>query len=127
MHSCDGCTLCCKLLKIHELNKAGNTWCQHCRIGAGCDIYDTRPESCRVYECLWLKTQRGAKPLDPALRPDRSRVIMGTTNQGEDVVLYLSPDRPDAWRHGSMARLVAELQHKNVTVLLSCGDTLEKL
>ncbi len=31
------------MLKIRELNKPGNTWCPHCKIGAGCTIYDSRP------------------------------------------------------------------------------------
>lgn len=87
MHGCDGCTVCCKVMKIRELDKAANTWCQHCRIGVGCGTYETRPESCRVYECVWLQTQRMDKPISPTLRPDRSRVVIGTTNRGEDVVL----------------------------------------
>ena len=45
MHSRDGCTACCKILKIRELNKPANTWCKHCNIGVGCGIYDSRPES----------------------------------------------------------------------------------
>ncbi len=79
---CDGCTACCKIMKVRELDKPANVWCQHCRIGSGCGIYVERPESCRVYECLWLKTQRMGRPIPPELRPDRSRVVIGTINQG---------------------------------------------
>lgn len=127
MHSCDGCTACCKVLKIRELNKPGNTWCQHCKIGEGCGIYESRPESCRVYECVWLKTQRAGKPIPFELRPDKSRVVIGTTNHGEDIVLYVSPDRPDAWQRGEFHKLVTELLSKGITVLVSCGETLQKL
>jgi uncharacterized protein len=127
MHSCDGCTACCKILKIRELDKPGNTWCRHCNIGVGCGIYDTRPESCRVYECVWLQSQRGGKPLPLELRPDISRVVIGVTNHGDDLVLYVSPDRPDAWKRGGIARFVAEMLAKGFTVLVSCGDEVQRL
>lgn len=125
MHSCDGCTVCCKVLKIRELDKPANTWCADCKIGIGCGIYETRPESCRVYECIWLQTQSLDKPIAAALRPDRSRVVIGTTNHGEDVVLYVTPERPDAWRRGEFARLVGEFKGRGIKVLVSCGDDLQ--
>ncbi len=127
MYNCDGCTTCCKTLKIRELDKPGNTWCQHCKIGVGCGIYDSRPESCRVYECVWLQTQRLDKPIPLALRPDKSRVLIGTTNQGEDVVLYVSPERPDAWKHREFSGLLAEFQARGIRVMVSCGDTLHRI
>jgi Fe-S-cluster containining protein len=125
MHSCDGCTACCKILKIVELSKPGNTWCAHCKIGTGCTIYDTRPESCRVYQCIWLKTQTGEKPMPLELRPDRSHVVIGTTNQGEDLVLYVSPDRPDAWKRGAAARFVATMKARGVAMIVSCGEAIK--
>jgi len=127
MHGCDGCTACCKILNIEELNKPGDTWCTHCEIGVGCGIYETRPEACRVYECVWLQTQRGGKPLALELRPDKSHVVMGVTNQGEDLVLYVGRDRPDAWKRGAMARLVDETLAKGYTVLVGCDGKVRKL
>lgn len=127
MHSCDGCTACCKVLKIRELNKPGNTWCQHCQIGVGCGIYEIRPESCRIYECIWLQTQKLSKPIASDLRPDRSKVVIGTTNQGEDMVLYVTPDRPDAWRQGGFQTLVDTFLARGITVLVSCGEKLERV
>jgi len=127
MHSCDGCTACCKVMKVRELDKPANTWCRHCTIGAGCGIYATRPESCRVYECVWLQSQRGGRPLPLELRPDTSRVVMGVTNQGDDLVLYVSPDRPDAWKHGGTGKFVAEWRAKGYTVLVSCGEEVHKV
>lgn len=114
-------------MKVHELNKPDNTWCQHCKIGDGCQIYETRPESCRVYECVWLQTQRGGKPLELALRPDISRVVIGTLNQGEDIVLYVSADRPDAWNRGEMGKLVSGLQARHIRVFISCRDNLQAI
>jgi hypothetical protein len=127
MRSCDGCTACCKVMKVRELDKPMNTWCPHCKIGVGCGIYDTRPKSCQGFRCVWLQTQSGDKPLALELRPDKSRIVMSTTNGGLDIVLNVSPDRPDAWKHGGIAKLVAEMLADDITVLLKCGDTLRKL
>lgn len=121
---CGGCTACCKIMKVRELDKPANVWCAHCRIGSGCGIYAERPESCRVYECLWLKTQRMDRPMAPALRPDRSRVVVGTTNGGEDLVLYVAPDRPDAWKRGEFGRFVADMKRRGVAITVSCSEEL---
>jgi len=121
---CDSCTACCKIMKVRELDKPANTWCAHCTIGEGCRIYDTRPESCRVYACVWLRTQSLDKPIAPALRPDRSRVVIGTTNEGEDVVLYVSPDRRDAWNNPEFLKLIGDLRAGGIKVWVSCNDEL---
>ncbi|HYO27233.1 MAG TPA: hypothetical protein VER68_03085 [Azonexus sp.] len=125
--SCGTCTLCCKTMKVHELDKAAHVWCQHCQIGKGCEIYETRPESCRIYDCLWLQTQRLDRPMAAELRPDRSRVVVGTTNGGDDVVLYLDPDRPDAWQRPAMQAFIRELRGRRVRILLSRNDVLQPL
>lgn len=70
---CGGCTACCKTHAIRALDKPPGQWCAHCRPGQGCGIYDARPEECRTYGCLWLA---GYGP--DRIRPDRSRVVLGT-------------------------------------------------
>lgn len=124
---CDGCTACCKVLKIRELNKPGNTWCVHCTIGVGCGNYEQRPESCRVYECIWLQTQRLGKPIAFSLRPDKSKVVIGTTNQGEEFVFYVTPDRPNAWNQGEFRQFVAEMRARGNVMHVSCGETLKRV
>ncbi|SRR5258708_6083397 len=52
--TCGECSLCCKLLPVAELDKEANLWCQHCRPGNGCSIYNARPRVCRDYQCGWL-------------------------------------------------------------------------
>ena len=127
MHSCGTCTACCKIMIVEELSKPSNTWCRHCKIGEGCEIYESRPDACRVYECVWLQSQRGGKPLPLALRPDKSRVVIGVTNKGDDIVLYVSPDRPDAWKRGGMGQFVAEMRAKGFPVAVACGNRLQQL
>lgn len=54
MRQCGDCTLCCKLLGVHELNKKARVYCPHCEINHGCKIYQTRPKECIDFECSWL-------------------------------------------------------------------------
>jgi hypothetical protein len=57
--ACGECSMCCKLLRITELEKPAGRWCQHCAPGkGGCTIYDTRPEICRTYACGWLMSPK---------------------------------------------------------------------
>ena len=57
---CGDCTVCCTSLKVPELNKSEGTKCIYC--SDKCDRYITRPKSCAVFECEWLK---GNLPLKP--------------------------------------------------------------
>lgn len=127
MLGCDSCTICCKVMKIQELDKPGNVWCKHCEIGVGCRSYEDRPESCRVYECVWLKSQRFPNPIPGELRPDKSRVVIGTMNDGDDVVLYVTQDRPDAWKKGEFGKLIAKWQSTGITVFTACGEVLRRV
>ena len=70
---CGGCTACCTTHEIRALAKPPGHWCPHCQPGQGCGIYAERPEECRTYGCLWLA---GYGP--DRIRPDRSRVVLGT-------------------------------------------------
>jgi hypothetical protein len=82
---CGGCTACCKTHEIHALAKPPGQWCRHCLPGRGCAIYDERPAECRSFGCLWLA---GYGP--DRIRPDRSRVVLGTvtfTVRGKPVEL----------------------------------------
>jgi hypothetical protein len=81
--ACGECTACCKVYSIPEFKKPAGPWCSHCAIGVGCKIYEERPERCREYQCLWLESQGRADPrerLDPALRPDRCKVVFAATS-----------------------------------------------
>ncbi len=90
--SCEGCTTCCKLLSISELKKPAQTWCEHCVIGKGCSIYDSRPDDCRTFYCGWVLD--GA--LGEAWNPRHSRIVVKfETNR---IVIHVDKDRRDAWR-----------------------------
>lgn len=91
--SCDSCTMCCKIMGIAELDKPRNQWCPNCEVGKSCKIYETRPQSCRDFNCIYL--------LDGSLaehwKPSRSRMVL-TRYQAGRLCVHVDPDRPDAWR-----------------------------
>ncbi|MDS0859958.1 hypothetical protein NUV25_19815 [Burkholderia pseudomultivorans] len=70
---CGECSVCCEVLNIDqpELKKEAGTLCPHCT-DAGCAVYETRPELCRGWYCLW----RRLPDLPDSFRPDRSRILL---------------------------------------------------
>jgi hypothetical protein len=52
VRNCDGCTACCKLMIIREINKPADTWCSDCKIGVGCGNYATLPKVCQAFQCV---------------------------------------------------------------------------
>src|ERR1700761_4584225 len=91
MRSCDGCTLCCKVVGVQELAKPKGVWCSHCDIGTGCTIHETRPNACRGYTCRFLVDES----LDENWRPDRSGLVINADRNR--VVVHVDPGRPGKW------------------------------
>lgn len=53
---CGTCTACCVVPLFEELNKPARTPCQHlCGSGGGCEIYHTRPQTCKDFVCSWVE------------------------------------------------------------------------
>ena len=71
--TCGGCVECCRVipLDLPELAKPTGELCAYCVDGAGCSVHAIRPQTCRVWFCLWRVVE-----LDEAWRPDRSGVIV---------------------------------------------------
>ena len=68
---CGSCTMCCLLLNIEETESKPAEYCKYCEQEVGCKIYDTRPESCKIFECAWKQMQHAH--ID--LRPDKCGVL----------------------------------------------------
>jgi hypothetical protein len=66
---CGDCTLCCTLLGVQDIDKPAQTKCEH-ECDSGCGIYETRPYSCKRFDCLWLK-----RLLPVWARPDKINVV----------------------------------------------------
>ena len=92
---CGSCSLCCKLLRIEELDKPAGRWCSHCTAGRdGCNIYDTRPGSCRSFHCNWL--------INPELgadwRPTTAKMVLYYEPPARRLAVHVDPEFPSAWR-----------------------------
>jgi len=114
---CGGCTLCCTLLKIPQLNKPANTPCQHCT-GSDCSIWGAHPVACRKFRCLWY-----ANPSFPeALRPDLCGVLF---EPGGDRIMLANCDlkRPDSWREGIGWAFIDKCLSEGVAVVVQVGAT----
>lgn len=105
-------------MRVEELSKPQGQWCEHCKIGQGCGIYETRPQSCREFQCLWLTEDW--VPID--LRPDKSKVVIDDTTDGKYPVLWCDEKYPDAWDKGEMKVLVSVLLKHVDGVIVACGD-----
>jgi hypothetical protein len=126
-NSCGDCTVCCTVMKVRELNKGANTPCVHCTAGTGCNIYNARPESCRVYECLWFRSQAFDKPLPAHIRPDRCKVVIGTVNNGNEAILYVDPTHRDAWREPAFSDALGLFCSRGIPVYVSCNDQITRI
>lgn len=90
--ACDGCTMCCKLLGVPELQKPMGVSCPHVINGRGCGIYERRPHPCRAFECLWLMTD-----MEDHWKPDRSKMVVAGDETGTLVSIIVDSGDPDAW------------------------------
>jgi Fe-S-cluster containining protein len=136
---CGSCSMCCKLLSVQAddggLFKPFLRWCRHAvRPGGGCGVYQTRPESCRLFECLYAASQRALPRQDvmpPEMRPDRCGVIFGPADPDDPEHVYnvhCDPDRPLAWKRKDVKRWIerivgrrSSVDGRRIAVVLSVG------
>jgi|SRR6185369_4431181 len=122
---CGSCTLCCKLMRIDELDKPAGSWCEHCNPRQGCGIYEQRPQGCRDFECVWLQSQlrrHGEAALPAEARPDRSRVVLNVAGDSSRLVFHVDPAAPEAHRRGVLGRLYdSEIRRGHAPVVV-CGE-----
>ena len=128
MRTCGGCTYCCKVMAVTELDKPPGRWCQHCDIGVGCKAYADRPEGCRAFECFWL--QSGNFPpgqelyvMPEEMRPDKIKVVFGGTQNARMSMVYVDPATPDQWQTNKQAHAFIENLRKAFSVVIVAGDS----
>jgi hypothetical protein len=115
---CGACNLCCKLLGISDpqLNKPADTWCSHVKKGAGCGIYERRPIQCRAFVCGWL-----AGAMGDHWRPDRSKMILSSTDRPDMVLVHVDPAHAGRWREPRYLNDLKALSRRGTTVLIGAG------
>jgi hypothetical protein len=91
---CEGCAVCCTELHINdaELKKLARVRCPNLRDDCLCAIYETRPRSCRVFECGW----KSLAMLGDHWRPDRSGLVL----------IPKMTDNPPGYREGAGVQIL---------------------
>ena len=118
---CDGCTLCCKLLGVIELDKPMGVWCEHCDVGIGCRVYATRPRSCAEFNCAFLTLDI----LTEAWRPSKCKIVVAAELEGKRLIAHVDPSRPNAWKaepyYGQLKRWARMAVPKRNQVVVCIG------
>jgi len=103
---CGDCSLCCKVLRIPELEKPKDHWCPNFAAGSGCRIYADRPASCRDFVCRWL--------VDPSMGPEWKPSLCKLVLDAKPglLVVHADPAVSKPWRvqpyHSVLKRLAAQ-------------------
>jgi hypothetical protein len=128
--SCGGCTACCKLLPVRELQKPANTKCRHQTFAKGCGVYHKpgMPPSCMLWTCRWLINNDTGH----MSRPDRSHYVIDimpdyikvTREPGaepvsvEVVQIWCDPRYPDAHRDPDLRAYLARRGEEGIAGLV---------
>ncbi|MDO8529358.1 MAG: hypothetical protein Q7S18_01690 [bacterium] len=83
-------------------------WCPHCKIGKGCVIYSSRPESCRYFTCGWFKGSGNDEH-----RPDRTKIVFNFFKGGIFEKYLQIWEVSEGKIDGSFARGLAEVALKD--------------
>jgi hypothetical protein len=92
--ACGTCMMCCKLLRIEELEKPAGVWCRHAMTGKGCGIYENRPPVCQNFHCQWMLDSS----LGPEWKPEKAKFVMSPDRKQQEIFnINVDPAFPDAW------------------------------
>ena len=105
--SCDGCTMCCKLLSIDVLDKPRAVWCSHCDKKRGCEIYDERPLVCRSFFCGW----RRLADLDERWKPSHAKFLVNYEHAHKRIAIHVDPDRFGTWQNEPFYATIKQWAH----------------
>jgi hypothetical protein len=111
---------------IPAVGTQAGEWCKHCAVGKGCKIYDDRPATCVLFECLWLQSQQHA-PLPIELRPDQCKVVFNMSTNPNVVTATALPGYPDAWKKRAVRGLIDKLQRMGLAVSFGLPAALLQL
>ena len=73
MRTCGSCQECCTRMAVTALGKPHSTPCPS-QCPSGCSVYDSRPDECADFTCLWLADQAG-RVFSQQERPDHLGVL----------------------------------------------------
>jgi len=121
--SCQGCTMCCKLMEVDALGKPRGAWCGHCDQKRGCTIYETRPDACRIFYCGYLRIPM----LDERWKPSKAKFLVNYESPSNRIVIHVDPARPGAWReepfHAQIKRWAASIARDGGFLVVWTGQS----
>jgi hypothetical protein len=118
--TCEGCSLCCKVLRVDWLSKPANQWCVH-SVPQGCGIHGSHPDLCRAFFCLWIDDNS----FGPEWKPEQSRFVMSRTASGKGLLLNVDIETPDAWKaepYYSTLKRLAQGAHTGKYIAVCVGE-----
>lgn len=111
---CGGCTVCCELLPVPQLQKPESTLCGHCEAKVGCRIHSIRPKVCRTFDCVYIHNE----DMDLKLRPDNCKVMFEKVTND----LYLALELPrdvGSWKNKKVLQFIQQLNEKGISIIVS--------
>jgi len=111
---CGTCNMCCEFPPIPELNKPPSVLCQNCTENVGCNIYNSRPISCRNFDCVYLQSD----DMDESLRPNECRV----TFEKVTTKIYFGVELPKdvgSWKKENVRNYIKSLNEDGITVVIA--------
>ncbi|HYD69282.1 hypothetical protein [Azospirillum sp.] len=107
--TCSGCTLCCFIPAIEDLQKPPFSPCQHiCDVG--CVIHDAeeRPEVCGGFRCRYIQAhERGIDERHILPHPLEAGAYAFEPLDSGLMVLCVDPARPYAWKKTGLVPFLA--------------------
>ena len=88
-------------------------WCENCDKGNGCSVYDTRPDECKNFDCLWKKQK-----LPEYLRPDNCGIMFELLYEKPVYVGFVVPEKDDTWQTDDMMLLVSKINEVGDSVVI---------
>ena len=100
---CEGCTECCTLLGVTDLEppKMRMLPCKHLSPDAndgkpGCAVYVNRPHSCSGFACAWKMPELSQMP--EALRPDKCGIVCQVEVQDNVPAMVCYERKTGSWK-----------------------------
>lgn len=114
INKCGGCNMCCDIPPIPELDKPASVLCKNCTENVGCNIYSSRPQSCKNFDCLYLQSD----DMDESLRPNECRVMFEKVT----TKIYFGTELPKdvgSWKKLNVFNYIKSLNDKGISVVIS--------
>jgi Fe-S-cluster containining protein len=105
------------VLRVDELDKRAGVDCRHQCGEKGCGIYETRPQICRSYQCLW---RQGG--LEDDERPDVTGGIVDLETVGIGLRLGIRLRSLDHFDHSPELRAIADRYRSEMPVRITDAE-----